>query len=207
MNKPSENLQIVRDDILRYKKNKLGQWLSYGGLAFACLYVMLLYSFNNNTFYTMLMGGSVMLTLVLLLAAFLCAEGVKVYNKSYCYVLLVIAAIQIARIFIYPNIAWKDQAFWFTISGVDHSLKDYFGIKLSQVAARTILIIYLAASAALFAASAIYSYLICLRHEAFNKKIACGEVNVELALKGLEEEQLAARAAKESAAVAAEEVK
>lgn len=202
MKNPSENLKIVRDDILRYKKNKLGQWLAYGGLAFACLYVMLLYSFNNGTFYTMLMGGSVMLTLVLLLASFLCAEGIKVYDKKYCYVLLVIAAIEVARIFIYPNIAWKDQAFWFTVGKVDHQPKDYFGILLSQPAARAILIVYLIASASFFAAAAVYSYTVCLRHEAFNRKIASGEVNVELALKGLEEEE---RAAAEAAAAAVQE--
>lgn len=214
MNKVSENLQIVRDDILRYKKNKLGQWLSYGGLAFACLYVMLLYSFHNSTFYTMLMGGSVMLTLVILLSAFLASEGIKVYNKKYCIVLAVLAAIEVARIFIYPNIAWNAEsnpnlsdshAFWFTASKTV-VFRDYFGILLSAVAARTLLIIYLIASASLFAAAAGYSYIVCLRHESFNKKIANGEVNVELALKGLEEEELAAKAEQESAAVAAKEV-
>ena len=204
MKKVSENLQIVRDDILRYKKNKLGQWLAYAGLAFACLYVMLLYSFNAHTFYTMLMGGSVLLTLVLLLASFLCAEGVKVYDKKYCIVLFVIAAIQVARLFLYPNFAWKDQAFW--LNEDKQILKDYFGAILSQTAARTLLIIYLIASAVFYVAAAVYSYLVCLRHESFNKKIANGEVNVEAALKGLEEEELAQKAAQESAAPAAEEV-
>lgn len=203
----SENLQIVQDDILRYKKNKLGQWLTYGGLAFSCLYVMLLYSFHNSTFYTMLMGGSVMLTLVMLLAAFLASEGVKVYNKKYCIVLLVLAVIQVVRIFIYPNIGWTDQAFWFTINK-EQASRDYFGILLSQAASRTLLIIYLIASAGLFAAAAVTSYLICVRHERFNKKIAEGSVNVELALKGLEEEELAAQALKDQPAEApvAEEV-
>lgn len=190
MKKVSENLQIVRDDILRYKNNKLGQWLTYGGLAFACLYVMLLYSFHNSTFYTMLMGGSVMLTLVMLLTAFLCAEGVKAYNKKYCIALLVLAAIEIVRLFVYPSIAWKAQAFWFT-ANKEQVKRDYFGIELSASAARALLMIYLIGSAALFAAAAVYSYIVCLRHESFNKKIAEGTVNVELALKGLEEEEVA----------------
>lgn len=196
----SENLQIVQDDILRYKKNKLGQWFTYGGLAFSCLYVMLLYSFHNNTFYTMLMGGSVMLTLVMLLAAFLSSEGVKVYNKKYCIVLLVLAVIQIVRIFIYPRIGWEDQAFWFTAGKhTDVVLRDYFRIILSQAASYSLLVVYLVISAALYVAAAVCSYLICVRHERFNKKIAEGSINVEAALKGLEEEELAAKALKEQA--------
>lgn len=206
MNKKSENLQIVQDDILRYKKNKLGQWLTYGGLAFSCLYVMLLYSFHNSTFYTMLMGASVMVTLVMLLAAFLASEGVKTYNKKFCIILVILAVVQIARIFIYPSIGWKDQAFWFTASGQKVN-RDYFRILLSQAASRALLTIYLIISAAFFAAAAVYSYLVCLRHERFNKKIAEGTVDVELALKGLEEEELAAKAAAEQAAETAEEVK
>lgn len=202
MNKKSENLKIVQDDILRYKNNKLGQWLSYGGLAFACLYVMLLYSFHNNTFYSMLMGGSVMLTLVMLLAAFLASEGVKVYNKKYCIVLLVLAVVEIVRIFIYPAMGWEAQAFWF-MSNKTQLERDYFGIILSQTASYTMLIVYLVISAVFFAAAAVYSYLVCLRHERFNKKIAEGTVNVELALKGLEEEELA----QANAAQPAEEVK
>lgn len=204
MEKPSENLKIVRDDILRYKKNKLGQWLCYGGLAFGCLYIMLLYAFNNSTFYTVLMGVSVLYTLVLLLASFLCAEGVKMYNKRYCIVLLILAAVEFARIFIYPNIAWTNQAFWITLSKVQAG-KDYFGIILDQPTARTILIVYLVLSTLFYVAAAVYSYFVCIRHESFEKKIAEGSVNVELALKGLEEEELAA--AQESAAPAAEEVK
>ncbi len=205
MEKPSENLKIVRDDIMRYKKNKLGQWLCYGGLAFGCLYIMLLYAYNNSTFYTVLMGASVLYTLVLLLASFLCAEGVKVYNKRYCIVLLILAVVEFARIFIYPNIAWRDQAFWITLNKTQVG-KDYFGAILSQPAARSILIVYLVLSTLFYIAAAVYSYFVCVRHEAFEKRIAEGTVDVELALKGLEEEELAAAAAQESAAPAAEEV-
>lgn len=194
----SENLQIVQDDILRYKKNKLGQWLTYGGLAFSCLYVMLLYSFHNSTFYTMLMGGSVLLTLVMLLAAFLASEGVKVYNKKFCIILLVLAVVQIARIFIYPTIAWVKGSFWFTANKEVVS-RDYFGILLSPAAAYALLVIYLAISAGFFAAATVCSYLTCVRHEKFNKLIAEGGVNVEDALKGLEDEELAAQALKEQA--------
>lgn len=201
MKNKSENLQIVQDDILRYKKNKLGQWLTYGGLAFSCLYVMLLYSFHNSTFYTMLMGGSVMLTLVMLLAAFLASEGVKTYNKKFCIILLVLAVIQIARIFIYPLIGWKDQAFWFTI-GEEQVQRDYFRILLSQAASFTLLVVYLAISAGMFTAATIISYFTCVRHEQFNKKIANGSVDVGAALKGLEEEEKAAAALKDQPVVA-----
>lgn len=203
MKQVSENLRIIRDDILRYKKNSLGQWLTYCGLIFACLYIMLLYAFHNSTFNTILMGASVLLTLVMLLASFLCAEGVKAYNKKFCIVLLVLAVIEIVRIFIYPNIGWKEQAFWYTVDKLPRDRDYLFGIQLSQAACRVVLIVYLVISAAFFAAAAVYSYLVCLRHERFNKKIAEGTVNVELALKGLEEEELA----QANAAHPAEEVK
>ena len=208
MKNKSENLQIVQDDILRYKKNKLGQWLTYGGLAFSCLYIMLLYSFHNSTFYTMLMGGSVMLSLVMLLMSFLAAEGVKSYNKKYCIILIILAVIQIVRIFIYPRLGLKgvngqSTSFWFT--GGEHDkiyLRDYFRIILSPAAAFALLVIYLSISAGLFAAAAVVSYLICVRHEKFNKLVAEGAVDINAALKGVEEEEQAAQALKAQEAVA-----
>ena len=202
MKQVSENLRIVKDDILRYKKNTLGQWLTYCGLVFACLYIMLLYAFHNSTFNTILMGASVLLTLVILLTAFLCAEGVKAYNKKFCIVLLVLAVIEIVRIFIYPSIGWNEQAFWYLVDKVPKDRDYLFGIQLSQAATRALLIVYLVISAAFFAAAAVYSYIVCMRHENFNKKIAEGSVNVELALKALEEEELA----QANAAQTAEEV-
>ena len=48
------------------------------------------------------MGASILYNLVFMLAAFLSSEGVKNYKPTFSYVMFVLAAIQIARIFIYP---------------------------------------------------------------------------------------------------------
>ena len=40
--------------------------------------------------------------LIVLLAAFLCSEGIKNYKISYAYVMIVLGIIQLVRIFIYP---------------------------------------------------------------------------------------------------------
>ena len=44
--------QVIKHDILRYKKNKLAQSLAILGLVFNCLYFMLLYAYNDKYFQT-----------------------------------------------------------------------------------------------------------------------------------------------------------
>ena len=48
------------------------------------------------------MGASILYNLIFLLAAFLASEGVKNYNIRYAYLLFVLGAGQLIRIFIYP---------------------------------------------------------------------------------------------------------
>ena len=97
-----EKNMAVSNDILRYKKNKLASLFAIGGLVFNCLYFMLFYSINNSSLYKLLIGFSVVLTLAVLLVAFYSSESVKNYKKIFVAVLAVLAAVQIARIFIYP---------------------------------------------------------------------------------------------------------
>lgn len=192
----SANLKIVQDDILRFKKNKIGQMLAYLGLVFNCLYFMLLYAFNNTYFYVINIGVSVLLNLILLLAIFLAGEGVKSYTKKYCIVLLVIAVIQIIRIFGLPLGGVTNSAFTTLVSkGGETVGRDYFGVELSQAAAMTLLVVYLVISAVALAFSAVWSYLVCIRHEKFNKALEDGSVNVEKALEELEKEEDTAAAA------------
>lgn len=176
---------IIRDDILRYKKNKLASTFAILGLVFSCLYFMLFYSINNSSLYKLLIGFSVVLTLAVLLLAFYSSESVKNYKKVFCIVLLVLAVIQIVRIFIYP----------LQVIGIDSELRAaqpggdlkyvtfYFGAGLTPVAAGTILIIYLAASAGCFIASAVFGYISAIRLEKHVKAVESGEIDVDAVLR------------------------
>lgn len=188
MKNKSQNQRIIEDDLLRFKKNKLAQWLTILGLAFNCLYIMLLYSFNQRFFYKFEIGVSVLLTLVLLLTLFLSSEGVKVYNKKYCIVLLVIAVIQIVRVFGLPFGALQESAFKTNLSDASIVDRDYFGVALPQGVAFALLVIYLVLSAASLIAAAVYGYIVAVRHENFAKALADGSVDVDAALKAVEEE-------------------
>ena len=93
---------LIRTDRLRYEKNKVPSWLCYLAIILDCLYFVLIYKTNNAFFYKFLLGVSVLVNLVFLLACFLSSEGIKNYKKVYAIVMLVLAAIQIVRIFVYP---------------------------------------------------------------------------------------------------------
>lgn len=172
--------KVVQDDILRYKKNKLASMLALLGLAFTALYFALLYSVNNGYFYTVSMGLSVIVTLVLLLTAFLCSESIKNYRKGYCITLLVLAAINIGRIFYYPMQGLKANAF-------DGAI--YFWTEMSNGGIFTMLVIYLVASAACYVGSAVVGYIYAVRLENHTKAVEAGAVSVEEALEELEKEE------------------
>lgn len=170
---------IIKDDILRYKKNKFASNFALLALVFNCLYFMLLYSVNKVDYYKILLGFSVIVNLFVLLAGFFCSEGIKAYNKKFAFALFVLAAVQIARIFIYPLMGMRDN--W---------LRDnaYFGVIMTSPVQGTILIIFLAASAGCFIASGVQGLIAALRLKSFQKKIDAGEISVEETLKQLDEE-------------------
>lgn len=195
MNKLTPNQQIIADDILRYKKNSLPSGLALLGLVFNCLYFMLLYGIKVSTisevvdgrpvqiatrFADMTMGFSVVITLFMLLIAFLSSEGIKGYNKKYCIVLLVLAAFQILRIFGYPVYGLKN----------DMLKVNYFFLNPTESTTEfVILVVYLCASAACFIASAVIGYFRCKRLETYEAGIANGTINVEATLKELDAEE------------------
>ena len=183
MSKLTPNQQIVADDILRYKKNKLPASLALLGLAFNCLYFMLLYAIkvSSSKFAEIEIGISVILTLVTLLVAFLASEGIKGYNKKYCIVLLVLAAFQIFRIFGYPlyglkNDLLKVNYLWFNPE--------------SSTLEFVLMLVYLCASAACFILSAVFGYLRTVRLEKHEASIAGGKISVDATLKELDEEDI-----------------
>ncbi|MBD5631982.1 MAG: hypothetical protein HDP34_01970 [Clostridia bacterium] len=200
MKKLTPEQEIIQHDILRYKSNKLASSLALLGLVFNCLYFMLLYAYTDSYFQTITIGFSVILTLVVLLITFLSSEGVKGYNKKFTYVLLVIAAFQILRIFGYP------------LYGLRHQLltAGYFGFYPTAEQSWVefvILTVYLCASAACLIASAVLGWIQATKHENFQKKIDNGEVDVMAAIKKIESDEEAAKAQVEAQPVnTAEEV-
>lgn len=181
MDKKNANQQIIANDILRYKKNKLASGLALLGLVFNCLYFMVLYAMPKTEFTTIKIGFSVILTLIVLLATFLSSEGVKGYNKKYSIVLIVLAAFQILRIFGYPMQGIANDLL--ISADVDHTI-GYFGYYPSSSGFFfALMLIYLAASAACMLASAIIGWIYAVKLEKFQKQLNSGSISVEDAMK------------------------
>lgn len=196
MAKLSSNQQIVADDIQRYKLNKLASSLALLAIVFNALYFCLLYSFTTSNFFsTWEIGISVIMTLVTLLITFLASEGIKNYNKKYAIVLIVLAVVQIVRMFGLPLEALNyDLGVKETIaqggSGILALTGNYFFTEIESEAAYVFLIIWLALSAASLVASAVIGYINSVRLENYNKKLESGEINIEATLKELDEEDI-----------------
>lgn len=86
-----DNTKILQDDLLRYKKNSLPANLTLLGLVFDMLYFCILYAFTQPNltegsqptwFVSILIGFSVILTLVTMLVMFLASEGIKGYKRD-----------------------------------------------------------------------------------------------------------------------------
>lgn len=200
MAKKTVNQQIIADDILRYKRNKLAQILAILGLVFNCLYFCVLYAIPDSDMRKMTLGFSVILTLIILLMIFLSSEGVKGYNKKFSIVLLVIAAFQILRIFYYPLNGLINDS----LTGIG-----YFGYYPENSGFYfTIMLVYLLASAACLIASAVLGWVYAVRLQKFQKKLDNGEISVEATMAEMnEEDAVAAEQARFAAeALAAESI-
>lgn len=188
--KRTPNQEIIHSDLMRYKSNKLASYLALLAIIFNCLYFCLLYSFRDKFFGTWRLGVSVILTLVVLLVTFLSSEGIKNYNKKFAIALLILAVVQIIRMFGLPLEALKYDI----KNGVASQLTGgalnmrYFGIDLSPSVAYVILVVWLAASAACLIASAVIGYINSVKLENFNKKIESGEIVIEDTLTALDKE-------------------
>ena len=180
-----EKNMVIQDDILRYKKNKLASMLAILGLVFSCLYFMLFYSITHTSIYKLLVGFSVVLTLAVLLVAFYSSESVKNYKRVFCIVLLVLAVIQIVRIFIYPIQVMKitTELRAAQAGGELKYVTFYFGAGLTPAAAGTLLIVYLAASAGCFIGAAVTGYILATRLEKHVKAVEAGTIDIDAVLK------------------------
>lgn len=190
MSKLTPNQQIIANDILKYKTNKFPATLALLGIVFNALYFCMLYSFTTDFFSVWKIGISVVLTLLTLLVTFLASEGIKGYNKKYSIVLIVLAAVQIIRMFGLPLEALRaDMA-----AGVQNELTGgalnggYFFKGIVPSVAYTIMVVWLALSAACLVLSAVIGYINCTRLEAYNKKVESGEVDIDATLLEMDQE-------------------
>jgi hypothetical protein len=183
--KRTPNEEIIHNDIMRYKTNKLASTLALVSLLFNVLYFCLLYGFRDTYFGTWLIGISVIVTLFSLLITFLSSEGIKNYKKKYAIVLLVLALVQIVRIFILPLKALQYDA----SDAANAALSTrYFGVDMGSAACFTWLTIWLCLSAACLVASAVIGYINCVKREKFNAQLESKEVVLEDVLKQMDEE-------------------
>ena len=90
-------------DRMRYTRNTASSRLAILAIVFDVLFFISLYKSDVGTYYyTIMIGASIIYNLVFLLATFLCSEGVKNYQVSFSWAMMVLGAGQIVRIFILP---------------------------------------------------------------------------------------------------------
>ncbi len=95
--------RMIQRDRMRFTKNSLSANLAIAAILFDVFYFVKIYQSDvGNYYYNYLIGISVIYNLIFMLAAFLSSEGVKNYKKEYSYLLLLLGAGQIVRIFILP---------------------------------------------------------------------------------------------------------
>ena len=94
---------LLQRDRMRFTKNKLSANLTYLAiLADVCYFINIYNSDVGTWYYNILIGASIVYNLIFMLAAFLSSEGVKNYNISYSWLLLLLGVGQVVRIFILP---------------------------------------------------------------------------------------------------------
>ena len=95
--------RFIQRDRMRFTKNTLSSGLALLAILFNVLYFVSIYKSDvGSYYYNILMGASVLYNLLFMLVVFLSSEGVKGYKLSFAFVLLVVGALQILRIFILP---------------------------------------------------------------------------------------------------------
>ena len=95
--------QNIRLDRMRYTKNSLASSLAILAILFDVFFFISIYESNvGSWYYNILIGASILYNLIFMLAAFLSSEGIKNYEVSYAWLMILLGIIQFARIFIYP---------------------------------------------------------------------------------------------------------
>lgn len=180
---------VIKDDIQRYTKNKLGSMLALLSIVFCCAYFIVLYAQvkNGNYYYKWPIALDVIYNLFFLLFAFLFSEQIKNYDRKMFWAQLAFGVMQVVRIF------------WLPLAGVSETVYSkladmpYTG-KVLGSGAFICMVIFLAASGACLIASAVIGYIRSKSLEDFNKKVESGEVSVDAVLKELNDKEQAASA-------------
>ena len=197
---------IIKEDIQRYKKNKLGANLALLGIVFECIYFIVLYSqLDKNSaffYYKWPIAIDVIYNLFFLLFVFLFSEQVKNYDRKLFWFQLVVGVMQIVRIFWLP-LAGITNTVYINMTNIVLGEAGY--VKELSSGTFLALTISLAASGACVIASSIIGLFRSKSLENFNKKIESGEVSVEATLKQLDEED-EKKAAEQPATQSVEEV-
>ena len=131
-------------DRMRFTKNTTSSRLAILAIVFDVLFFISIYKSDVDTYYyTIIIGASIIYNLVFLLAEFLASEGVKNYNTTYSWILVLLGIIQIIRIFIIPMDAHRTLIADAPVMGNAQFIRT---------------IIYLAASAVCLFASAVINW-------------------------------------------------
>ncbi len=101
-------IKDVATDRMRYTKNTISATLAYVAILLNAIYFISIYSTDvGSYFYTIQIGASVIYNLLFMLFVFLASEGVKSYDYKFSFVLILIGAMQIVRIFGIPLNAYN----------------------------------------------------------------------------------------------------
>ncbi len=182
MFKKSSVNPVIKDDIQRYRKNKLASMLAILGLVLCCAYFVVMYAQvkNNDYYYKWPIALDVIYNLLFLLFVFLFSEQVKNYNRKMFWYQIAFGVMQVVRIFWLP-LAGVTETVYPTLAGVT-----YNGPVLGS-GTFICMAVFLAGSGACVIASAIVGFIRSKSLENFSKKVASGEISVEAVLKELDE--------------------
>lgn len=143
--------RTIQRDRMRFIKNSLSSNLALLGILFDVFYFVSIYKSDVGTYYyNYLIGISIVYNLVFMLAVFLSSEGVKNYKKGYSYLLAVIGAAQLMRIFIIPM---RAHAAAVTVNDA--------AVTVMQDGQFYRVVAYLVVSAACLIASAVVNFIRC----------------------------------------------
>lgn len=116
------NIKDIKKDRLRYTKNTLSANMAYIAILFNVFYFVSIYQVDiGNYYYNITIGISILCNLLFLLIAFLASEGLKGYNMSYAYIIMVMGVFQIIRIF---GIPMKAHSTVLTLEGTEVMVMD-----------------------------------------------------------------------------------
>lgn len=136
-----KSIQIQR---MEYSKDRIPSWFALLAILLNVFYFVSIYKTNVSAYYSFTIGLSVIINLLFMLATFLCSEGVKSYKKSYGVAMIVVGAIEIARIFYFP------------LKGIT-SVDEATGLQVMDQGQFVRVVIYLSLAAALLIAGGIMS--------------------------------------------------